>query len=117
MMEGGLADNERQTIETLLKSRFDLSADELRDLVDLAVQKQQDAVEIHRFTNTLKQNFSEEERIDIREMIWEVAYADGELHDYEAHLIRRVGGLIHVSDRDRGEARKRVLDRLGLSRD
>jgi uncharacterized tellurite resistance protein B-like protein len=48
------------------------------------------------------------------EMLWEVAYADGRLHDYEASLLRRVTGLLYVSDRDSGEARKRVLARLGL---
>jgi len=48
------------------------------------------------------------------EMLWEVAYADGRLHEYEASLARQVAGLIHVSDRDNGAARKRVLARLGL---
>jgi uncharacterized tellurite resistance protein B-like protein len=47
-------------------------------------------------------------------MMWEVAYADGALHDYEASLLRRVTGLLYVSDRESGEARKRVLARLGL---
>ena len=47
-------------------------------------------------------------------MLWEVAYADGVLHDYEANLMRRVGGLIYVTDRDRGDARRRVLERLGI---
>ena len=46
------------------------------------------------------------------EMAWEVAYADGELHDHEANLLRRLGGLLYVSDRERGDARKRVLARL-----
>ena len=46
------------------------------------------------------------------EMIWEVVYADGELHDYEDSLLRRIAGLIYVSDRDRGAARKRALERL-----
>jgi uncharacterized tellurite resistance protein B-like protein len=50
--------------------------------------------------------------VDLIEMVWEVAYADGELHDYEANLLRRLGGLLYVSDRERGEARKRVLARL-----
>ena len=53
-----------------------------------------------------------EERIELIEMIWEVVYADGELHDYEANLLRRLGGLLYVSDRERGDARKRVLARL-----
>ena len=48
-------------------------------------------------------------------MLWEVAYADGELHDYEANLMRRVTGLLFVSDQESGEARKRALERLGLS--
>ena len=41
-------------------------------------------------------------------MLWEVVYADGEVHHYESNLIRRVAGLLHVSDRDSGSARKRV---------
>jgi uncharacterized tellurite resistance protein B-like protein len=45
-------------------------------------------------------------------MLWEVAYADGQLHDYEASLLRRIAGLIYVGDRESGEARKRVLARL-----
>jgi len=47
-------------------------------------------------------------------MAWEVAYADGELHDFEANLLRRLAGLLYIEDRDSGMARKRVLDRLGL---
>jgi uncharacterized tellurite resistance protein B-like protein len=47
-------------------------------------------------------------------MLWQVVYADGRLDDYEANLMRRISGLIHVPDRDSGEARKRALARLGL---
>lgn len=117
MMEGEFADEERRTVERLLAGRFELDDEALRALMEEAVAKQKDAVEIHSFTNVLKQNYSEEERCQIMEMLWEVAYADGVLHDYEAHLLRRVGGLIHVSDRARGDARKRVLSRLGLDPD
>ena len=48
------------------------------------------------------------------EMLWEVAYADGTLHDYEANLLRRLTALIHVTDRESGQARKRALAKLGL---
>ena len=63
----------------------------------------------------VKDGFDQEERIRLIEMLWEVAYADGELHDYEASLMRRITGLLYISDRDSGEARQRVLARLGLS--
>ena len=49
----------------------------------------------------------------LMEMLWEVVYADGELHDYEANLLRRTAGLLHVSDQESGAARKRVLARMG----
>jgi uncharacterized tellurite resistance protein B-like protein len=54
-----------------------------------------------------------EERIRLIEMLWEVAYADGVLDAEEDLLLRRVAGLIYVSDQDRVAARQRVLRRLG----
>jgi uncharacterized tellurite resistance protein B-like protein len=45
-------------------------------------------------------------------MLWEVAYADGVVHPYESNLVRRVAGLLYVTDHDSGAARKRVVERL-----
>ena len=78
----------------------------------MAVTEQSEANQLLGFTRTIKDRYSLEERIELIEMIWEVVYADGELHDYEANLLRRLGGLLYVSDRERGDARKRVLARL-----
>jgi len=49
------------------------------------------------------------------ELLWQVAFADGNVDMYEANLIRRVAGLIYVSDVDRGRAKKRVEARLGIN--
>ena len=48
------------------------------------------------------------------EMLWQVAFADGNVDMYESNLIRRVAGLIFVSDVERGRAKKRVQARLGI---
>ena len=55
------------------------------------------------------------ERVELVEMLWEVVYADGRVDPFEANLLRRIGGLIYVSDRERGAARKRVAARLGVT--
>jgi uncharacterized tellurite resistance protein B-like protein len=47
-------------------------------------------------------------------MLWEVVYADSILHEYEASLMRRIAGLLHVPDVESGAARKRALSRLGM---
>jgi uncharacterized tellurite resistance protein B-like protein len=47
------------------------------------------------------------------EMLWEVAYADGVLHEFESNLVWRAAELLGVSTRDRVELRKAVESRLG----
>jgi uncharacterized tellurite resistance protein B-like protein len=104
-------DAERIRIEKLLETHFDLTADEAQDLLTAGRKASDDSVEWQGFTRAIKDGFEPEERVALIEMLWEVAYADGELHDYEASLIRRITGLLYVPDRESGEARKRVLAR------
>lgn len=106
--------DERARIETLLQQHFALSGAEAGDLLSAGEQASSDSVEWQGFTRAIKDGFEPEERVALIEMLWEVAYADGELHDYEASLIRRITGLLYVPDRDSGEARKRVRTRLGI---
>jgi uncharacterized tellurite resistance protein B-like protein len=73
-----------------------------------------ESVQWNGFTSAIKDGLDHAERVQLIEMLWEVVYADGQLHDYEASLLRRVSGLLYVSDRESGEARKRVLARLGV---
>ena len=111
-MDGTLDAREKDVIHGLLTERFHLNAEEAADLYAVAQTAKDDATHLMRFTRTIKDNYSEGERIDLIEMLWEVAFADGIIHDFEENLIRRLAGLIYVSDRDRGEAKKRVQARI-----
>ncbi len=112
LIDGEFDDAERKTISELLATRFGLSATEVESLIIEAESKVFDAVELFGFAKRAKDVFDHEARIDLIEMLWEVVYADGIVHDYEANLVRRLSGLLHVSDRDSGAARKRVTQRL-----
>jgi uncharacterized tellurite resistance protein B-like protein len=114
-LDSSFDEAESTRIEALLETQFDLQPDEAKALLAAGRQASDHSVEWQGFTRSIKDGFDQEERIALVEMLWEVAYADGELHDYEASLIRRVTGLLYVQDRESGEARKRVLTRLGLS--
>jgi uncharacterized tellurite resistance protein B-like protein len=107
---------ERATIERLLAERFRLTADEAAALRAAGERASDRSAQIYGFTRTLNERLSPPERVGVVEMLWEVAYADGELDALEDTLLRRVGGLVDVSDRERGLARQRVLDRLGRTR-
>jgi uncharacterized tellurite resistance protein B-like protein len=114
-MDGVIDAAEEATIRRIAARSFDLQAAEIDLLMAEATKAQDEANHLIRFTRTIKDRFDEDQRIELIEMLWEVAYADGVLHDYEANLLRRIGGLIYVPDRARGEARKRVLARLGIA--
>lgn len=114
VLDGHFDDTERATVTDLLKTRFELSETEVVELIFDAEATVANANELFSLTRTVKNEFDPDERVGMIEMLWEVAYADGELHDYESNLVRRLTGLLHVSDRESGEARKRVLTKLGL---
>ena len=45
------------------------------------------------------------------EILWEIVLSDGQIHDYETSIIRRLSGLLYISDVDSGNARKRALNK------
>jgi uncharacterized tellurite resistance protein B-like protein len=108
--------SEHLSIERLLADRFGLGLEAVRDLLKAAEKASHESNQIYAFTRVAADRMNGEERIGLIEMLWEVAYADGILDPDEDALVRRIAGLIYVSDFDRGAARKRVLDRLGLNK-
>lgn len=112
VLDGHFGDDERAAIQSVLEAHFGMGAGEAETLIGEARRAVEDAGELYGFTKTVKDSYEPDDRVAIIEMLWRVAYADGALHDYEANLVRRVAGLIYVSDRESGAARKRVLAEL-----
>ncbi len=107
---------ERATIERLLAAKFDLAPGAVATLIAAAEKKVSDATQYFPFTRAILKRMTTEQRVEIIEMLWEVAYADGVLDPHEDALLRQIAGLIHVPDRDRGLARKRALDKIAAAR-
>ena len=103
---------EQSLIERALARRFGLQRAEVTRLITAAEGGAIRATDLFHFTQIVVENFTEQERIGVIEMLWEVAYSDDLLTGDEDALIRRVAGLIYVSDHDRAEARRRVMERF-----
>ena len=103
---------ERERILQFARTRFGLEADEAQALVDAAERNAAGSTQIFRFTQIIKNGFSYEERVRLVETLWEVVHADGHADAYEQQLMRRIAGLIYVTDRDSGQARRRAIERL-----
>jgi uncharacterized tellurite resistance protein B-like protein len=107
--------DERSAIEGLLAKRFGLGHDDVTSLVEEAQRKVESSAQYFPYTSRITRELECEQRAEIIEMLWRVAFADGVLDPHEDMLIRQIAGLIHVPDRERGLARQRAL--AGIERD
>ena len=114
-LDGEYSVEEQGKISSLLQKHFKLDETTAGTLIKQAEDKSDNSIQIFGFTRVISDHCTNEERIEIIELLWAVVYADGELHPYEGNLMRRIAGLLHVSDRDSGDARKRALRSLGLA--
>lgn len=91
---------EQQAIESALGQCFDLNEQQLEELTQLAEEQNQQATSLHPFTRLIKDNYSMPQRFELVTMLWQVAFADGEISKYEDHLIRKIAELIYLPHSD-----------------
>jgi uncharacterized tellurite resistance protein B-like protein len=107
---------ERAAIERLLAERFALAPAAVQALVDEAEAAVRHSTQFFPFTQQICRQLDAAARVRIIEMLWQVAYADGVLDPQEDMLLRRIAGLIYVSDGERGMARQRALEKLAAAK-
>ena len=111
-MDDHFDEGERAVIRRVLGNRFGLAEADTDKLLAAAERANHETNQLFRFTHILVTRLSPEQRIPIIDMLWDVAYSKGALSPEEDALIRKIAGLLYVSDHDRGLARQRALERL-----
>jgi uncharacterized tellurite resistance protein B-like protein len=100
--------------EIILKAIMDLDQTNREDsqiLLNQAEKKEEESNQIVEFTKEIKK-YPMEFRLRVIEIIWKIVYSDKTNDNYESNLIRRICGLLYVSDVDNGIVKKRVQDTL-----
>ena len=108
LVDGEMDVKERESISDLLAKRFNIETKMIAAVIEEATEKVDRASDLHGFTRKINQIFDHDGRVGLIEMLWEVVYADEIVKDFEVSTMRRLTGLLHVTDRESGEARKRV---------
>ena len=80
---------------------------EVDELLKTAEEKEKESNQIVEFTKEIKKN-SIEFRLKIIEMLWKIVYSDEKSDSFESNLIRRVCGLLYVSDKDSGMIKVKI---------
>ena len=113
-LDGKLDAAEATALNRLMVERFSINETEAREIVTEATEDVDNGNDIYKYTKVVRNSFDNAERVALMEMLWQIVYSDGELHDFEATLMRRLAGLLYVDDRESGAARKRALEKLGV---
>ena len=96
--------------EIIKKALINLSLIESNNSEKLLIEaeiKERDSNQIIEFTREIKNN-SMEFRLKILEILWKIIYSDGASDNYESNLIRRICGLLYISDKDSGSIKVKV---------
>ena len=122
-----ILDNENSTKSTEDNKTLELLLDKIKlSLVNLfqedpqevdfvlkeALKNKNNSKSLHYYTSYINKNFEDEKKLILIETLWDIVLSDGEVHDYESNLIRRLSGLLYVSDVNSGKARKRALNKI-----
>ena len=105
------ANAEKEIIKKALINLNSIKLNEAEELLKKAEEKEQESNQIVEFTKEIKKN-SMEFRLKIIEILWKIVYSDGSSDTYESNLIRRVCGLLYISDRDSGMIKIKVKNSL-----
>ena len=109
--DGVVQEEEQAKLRSILCTHYDVDAADIEKLVQQAKLADSEAVDLYAFTSTLKNQLSNDERILLVEDLWEMVFADGELHEFEDNIVWRVAELIAVSPQDRMTMKQRVQKR------
>ena len=104
-------ENEKKIIKKVIMDLNKINSNQADELLKLAEKKEGESNQIIEFTKEIKK-YSMEFKLKIVEIIWKIVYSDGTSDDYESNLIRRICGLLYVSDKDNGIIKTKVQNLL-----
>lgn len=99
--DGRILASERRKMRKVIKEHYKLDDTSLSALIAAGETAESEAIDFYQFTAELKRHLSEEQRVELVGMLWDVVYADGERSEMEDHVIWRIADLLGVSGRDR----------------
>jgi uncharacterized tellurite resistance protein B-like protein len=91
-----------------LEEHLELTHEEIEQVIELANAEVEQAVSLHGFTRCINNSYSAQERVDLIEMLWRVAWADDVLSDHEQHLMRKISSLLYIPHKDYIGAKQRA---------
>ena len=110
--DGQISDSELDKIKISLINIFEEDQNDVSLALQEAIKNKNNSKSLYHYTSYINKNFSDDKKLLLIEALWEIVLSDGNIHDYESNLIRRLAGLLYISDVNSGNARKKALDKI-----
>ncbi len=111
--DGEFDPQEELRLRSLLEGRFELTGEDLHELLELAHRERQETVDLYSFTRVLNDVFNPSQKQELIREMWRVVYADGTLHHHEEYLVRRLSDLLRVPHRVMIATKLEILQEIG----
>tara|TARA_B110001454_G_scaffold217018_1_gene241399 strand:+ start:159 stop:611 length:453 start_codon:yes stop_codon:yes gene_type:complete len=87
--------------------------------VEIELQKCLDEIgdnkSLYSFTSKINKSFESEKKMLLLEILWEIILEDGHVHDFESNLVRRLAGLLYISDVQCGNVKRKALEKIKIN--
>jgi uncharacterized tellurite resistance protein B-like protein len=93
----GMQPEERAAVLRILHEKLALAEADVQELLAAAEERSRQSSDFFSFTSVLNERLSHPQKIEVIELMWRVAYADGSADAGESHVISKVAGLLHVT--------------------
>ena len=98
--DGVMDAQEQRRLSTLIETRYGLDQVGAQELIAEAERQDAEAVNLSDFTDVLRRSLDLDDRKGLVAMLWDVARADGSIHEFEEGLVLRAAKLMGVAAAD-----------------
>ena len=117
MIEAAYTDGKVEEIEInkISKSLVEVFGEDAKNvelIINNCLNKLDEPKSLHSFTTKINKIFDDNKKIILIETLWKIVLSDGEVHEFESNLIRRLAGLLYISDVSCGNAKNRAMKSL-----
>ena len=110
--DGKVSQDELNKISSSLINVFKEDSKAVEVSLTKAFENKDNSRSLFYYTSKLNKSYSDEKKIKLIEVLWEIILSDNEIHDFETNLIRRLAGLLYISDVECGNAKIRASNKV-----
>lgn len=109
-IDGKKDEQEIEAIKRLIIQQFNYDEEKADMLITSASEKEKSSADLFEWSKIINDHYDLDSKKIVFSMMCEIICADGLIDPFESNLIRRLSGLLYISDKDAGAIKKKVMN-------